>query len=92
MLQGTSDASGTGNAVDVGFTALTASEDLTINGTAVVIARSMVLAPEFNSNSTAAISGNISFTGNSVDGYGTKLVSSQLTRLRGHDVYRQFDW
>ena len=32
-------------------------------------------------NSTAAVSGNISFTGNSVDGYGTELVSSQLTSI-----------
>ena len=32
-------------------------------------------------NSTAAVTGNISFTGNSVDGYGTELVSSQLTSI-----------
>ncbi|MEO2002404.1 MAG: hypothetical protein ABGW75_12330, partial [Pirellulales bacterium] len=34
-------------------------------------------------NSTANVSGNISFTGNSVDDYGTELVSSQLTAIAG---------
>ena len=34
-------------------------------------------------NSTANVSGNISFTGNSVDDYGIELVSSQLTAIAG---------
>ena len=44
-------------------------------------------------DSTANVTGNISFTGNSVDGYGTRVgVKSTHSDCGRHDVHRQPDW